>query len=377
MRERGGVDRLGGKRLPLRTHGHDATTSEPNREYYHSRQSVRNLPWLTRTSIISASSGVSPTTRSRATRAISRALAAFAAGRDAPPERARPRGARGVRAAADERAGCRRARSRARWPPFAGFYRFLVLDRRLERSPADDLQPPRAWPALPKFLSLEEVDRLIAQPDVSTPLGLRDRAMIELLYATGMRVSELIGVRSADLHLDEHYLTCIGKGNKERLIPIGEQASDWITRYQRDGRRVLAERPIDRTRCSSTRAAGRSAASGSGRSSSGYGRRARSAAAAQPARAAAFVRDASARARRRPARDPDDARPRRSVDHADLHARARSAAANRSTIASTRGRDSAKLNRFRARVRSQCGTRAARIPFYNAERHGAWRQRAG
>jgi integrase/recombinase XerD len=120
-----------------------------------------------------------------------------------------------------------------------GFYRFLVLGRHIERSPADDLRPPRAWPALPKFLSLEEVDQLIAAPDTSTPLGQRDRAMIELLYASGMRVSELIGVRTADLHLAEHYLTCIGKGSKERLIPIGEQASNWITRYQNDGRRAL------------------------------------------------------------------------------------------------------------------------------------------
>src|SRR5436309_523376 len=93
-----------------------------------------------------------------------------------------------------------------------GYYKFLVLDRRLEQSPADDLRPPRAWPALPKFLSLEDVDALIAQPDTTTPLGLRDRAMIELLYATGMRVSELVSVRTADLHLDERYLTCIGKG---------------------------------------------------------------------------------------------------------------------------------------------------------------------
>jgi len=117
-----------------------------------------------------------------------------------------------------------------------GFYRFLVLERRLEHSPADDLQPPRAWPSLPTFLSLEEVDALLAAPDVSTPLGLRDRAMFELLYATGMRVSELVGVRGADLHLSEHYLTCIGKGSKERLIPIGEQAAAWVTRYQRESR---------------------------------------------------------------------------------------------------------------------------------------------
>jgi integrase/recombinase XerD len=120
-----------------------------------------------------------------------------------------------------------------------GFYRFLVLERHIEHSPADDLQPPRAWPALPRFLALEEVDALLAQPDVSTPLGLRDRAMFDLLYATGMRVSELVSVRTADLHFDEGYLTCIGKGNKERLIPIGEQAADSVRRYTRDGRTSL------------------------------------------------------------------------------------------------------------------------------------------
>ena len=120
-----------------------------------------------------------------------------------------------------------------------GFYRFLVIERHLEHSPADDLQPPRAWPALPTFLSLEDVDALLAHPDVTTPLGLRDRAMFDLLYATGMRVSELVGVRGADLHLEEHYLTCIGKGNKERLIPIGRQAAEWVTRYQKTARPAL------------------------------------------------------------------------------------------------------------------------------------------
>ena len=116
------------------------------------------------------------------------------------------------------------------------FYKFLVLDKRLERSPADDLSPPRAWPALPKFLSMDDIDALIAQPDVATPRGLRDRAMIELLYATGLRVSELVNVRAADLHVREQYLTCVGKGSKERIVPIGEQATDWIARYLRDGR---------------------------------------------------------------------------------------------------------------------------------------------
>jgi integrase/recombinase XerD len=123
-----------------------------------------------------------------------------------------------------------------------GFYRFLVVDGRLAHNPADDLRPPRAWPALPKFLSIEEVDTLIAQPDVATPLGLRDRAMIELLYATGLRVSELVSVRTSDLHLTEAYLTCIGKGSKERLVPIGDAAAEWVRRYQREARPLLVAR---------------------------------------------------------------------------------------------------------------------------------------
>jgi integrase/recombinase XerD len=120
-----------------------------------------------------------------------------------------------------------------------GFYRFLVLDRQISRSPADDLRPPRAWPSLPSFLSLDEVDALLAAPDVTTPLGLRDRAMLELLYATGMRASELISVRGADLHLDAEYLTCVGKGSKERLLPMGSEASLWIRRYQQHARAAL------------------------------------------------------------------------------------------------------------------------------------------
>ncbi len=117
-----------------------------------------------------------------------------------------------------------------------GFYRFLVRDGQIRINPADDLHAPRAWPALPKFLSIEDVDRLIEQPDVSSPLGIRDRALIELLYATGMRVSELVSVRPADLNLPGGYLICLGKGSKERLVPMGAAAVDWIRRYVRDGR---------------------------------------------------------------------------------------------------------------------------------------------
>jgi integrase/recombinase XerD len=123
-----------------------------------------------------------------------------------------------------------------------GFYRFLAIEGRLEVSPADDLRAPRAWKALPRHLSMDEVDRLLAQPDVSTPRGLRDRALIELLYATGLRVSELISLRPADVNLDASYLTCTGKGSKQRIVPLGDQAAEWVSRYLRHARPVLLGR---------------------------------------------------------------------------------------------------------------------------------------
>ena len=123
-----------------------------------------------------------------------------------------------------------------------GFYRFLTVDGRLQVNPADDLRPPRSWKTLPRFLSVDEVDRLIAQPDVTTPRGLRDRTLIELLYATGMRVSELIGLRPSDVNLEASYLTCIGKGSKQRIVPIGDAAAEWVGRYLKESRGVLLGR---------------------------------------------------------------------------------------------------------------------------------------
>lgn len=122
---------------------------------------------------------------------------------------------------------------------FRGFYRFLVVDGRATTSPAADLRPPRAWKTLPRYLSVEEIDHLLAQPDVRTPRGLRDRALIELLYATGMRVSELIGLRPADVNLEASYLTCTGKGDKQRIVPIGEEATIWVKRYVSEARVTL------------------------------------------------------------------------------------------------------------------------------------------
>ena len=120
-----------------------------------------------------------------------------------------------------------------------GFYRFLLIDGHVAANPADDLRAPRSWPALPRFLSTADVDTLMEQPDTATAIGVRDRALIELLYATGLRVSELLALQPDQLHLDAGYLTCMGKGSKERLVPIGAEAVEWVRRYLAAARPAL------------------------------------------------------------------------------------------------------------------------------------------
>ncbi len=117
-----------------------------------------------------------------------------------------------------------------------GLYRFAIREGRLEVDPMENLRAPRAFTALPRFLSLEQVDRLLSAPDRATPLGVRDRAILEVLYATGLRVSELIGLRPRDVDLEVGILTAFGKGRKERLVPLGRVAADWLRRYQKDVR---------------------------------------------------------------------------------------------------------------------------------------------
>ena len=125
---------------------------------------------------------------------------------------------------------------------YRGFYRFLVISGHRRANPAADLRAPRAWKTLPKFLSMDEVDRLLESPDTTQPRGVRDRALIELLYATGLRVSEMVNLRQQDLNLESGYLTCTGKGRKQRLVPVGEAATAWLTRYLREARPALLKK---------------------------------------------------------------------------------------------------------------------------------------
>lgn len=120
-----------------------------------------------------------------------------------------------------------------------GFYGHQCATGRMAASPASDLNGPRRWAALPKYLSLDEVDHLLGIIDVSTPAGLRDRALLEVLYASGLRVSELTALTLGDLHLDAQHLVCSGKGGKERIVPLGDEASGWLARYLRSARPLL------------------------------------------------------------------------------------------------------------------------------------------
>jgi integrase/recombinase XerD len=122
-----------------------------------------------------------------------------------------------------------------------GFYRYLRVTARIAENPADDLHAPRAFLALPRFLSGEEVDALLQAPDTARPLGLRDRTMIEVLYASGLRVSELVGLRTTDVRLDEGYVQCLGKGSKQRVVPLGDEAMSWVRRYLQGARPGLAK----------------------------------------------------------------------------------------------------------------------------------------
>ncbi len=122
------------------------------------------------------------------------------------------------------------------------FHRFMVREGHAREDPTSHLESPRPWLRLPMVMSSEEVDRLLATGRPTTPQGIRDRAMLEVLYASGLRVSELVGLRLADLNLAAGILRVLGKGNKERLVPLGDAAVDSLRTYLADGRPKLERR---------------------------------------------------------------------------------------------------------------------------------------
>lgn len=126
------------------------------------------------------------------------------------------------------------------------FYQYLVRDRHIATDPTLRLQRPSLPSSLPKALTNTEIEQLLAQPDSSTPLGLRDRTMLELMYAGGLRVSELVALRLEQLGRDSQCARLLGKGSKERLVPYGEIAADWLERYLLEARPLLAgKKPVN------------------------------------------------------------------------------------------------------------------------------------
>ena len=119
------------------------------------------------------------------------------------------------------------------------FFRFAQVHELITSDPSINLESPKIRRSLPGYLRLEEVERLLEQPDSTTALGLRDRAMLEVLYSTGLRVSELIGLRVSDLDSKVGCVRCIGKGDKERIVPVGRKALIMVEKYLRDARPKL------------------------------------------------------------------------------------------------------------------------------------------
>jgi integrase/recombinase XerD len=112
-----------------------------------------------------------------------------------------------------------------------GLFRFLMLDGHIKSHPAENLDTPQKSAPLPRFLTEDEIERLLAAPDTSTAEGIRDRAMLELMYATGLRISELVSMKLADVDIDRGLIVCHGKGSKERCVPIGRSATHWLQQH--------------------------------------------------------------------------------------------------------------------------------------------------
>ena len=139
-----------------------------------------------------------------------------------------------------------RASSSARWLSCVkGFYRHSLAKGRIAKDPAAHIDHPTLGRPLPGSLSEGEVVALLKAPDTSTPLGLRDRAMLELLYATGLRITELVSLGMASLNLRQGIVRVVGKGGKERLVPVGEEALEWVARFLRDARSDLSGQATD------------------------------------------------------------------------------------------------------------------------------------
>ncbi|MCP5107630.1 MAG: site-specific tyrosine recombinase XerD [bacterium] len=125
------------------------------------------------------------------------------------------------------------------------FYKYLIAEDKMDFNPISTIASPKKWQTLPKYLTMDQVAELLELPDLKTPIGQRDKAVLELMYATGLRISEVIGLTHDNIYLEDTFLRVVGKGSKERVIPFGEKAREFLERYLGDARSLLLKNKKD------------------------------------------------------------------------------------------------------------------------------------
>lgn len=119
------------------------------------------------------------------------------------------------------------------------FYKYLIIEEKMDFNPVSNIASPKKWKTLPKYLTIDQVSELLEIPDMSTPIGQRDKAVLELMYATGLRISEVINLKRDNLYMEDAFLRVMGKGSKERVVPFGETAREYVEKYLTGGRPLL------------------------------------------------------------------------------------------------------------------------------------------
>jgi integrase/recombinase XerD len=125
------------------------------------------------------------------------------------------------------------------------FYKYLLAEDKMDYNPIANIESPKKWKTLPKYLTIDQVDHLLELPDLATPIGQRDKAILELMYASGLRISEVISLKTANLYMDDNFLRVMGKGSKERVIPFGEKAREFVAGYLSTARPLLLKKNIN------------------------------------------------------------------------------------------------------------------------------------
>jgi integrase/recombinase XerD len=127
------------------------------------------------------------------------------------------------------------------------FYKYLIAEDKMDYNPISNIASPKKWQTLPKYLTIDQVSQLLELPDLKTPLGQRDKAILELMYATGLRVSEVTTLKSDNLYMEDTFLRVKGKGSKERVVPFGEKAREFLEGYFAHGRPLLLKKKVNDT----------------------------------------------------------------------------------------------------------------------------------